>query len=369
MLHRHRLLFVRVIGALAIVLSLLVSLAAGTSAHVDNGADVYVITNDASGNALAVFHRANDGTLSPAGTVAAGGLGTGTALGSQGAVILSDNGRWVFAVDAGSNQISSFRVTPFGPTLVSVVDSGGTMPISLTQSGDLVYVLNAGGSGNISGFHLGPRGTLDALPGSTRPLSGGATNPAEIAFAPDGRMLVVTERDSNMIDTYRLDFFGRAEGPNAQASSGPVPYGFAFGRDGNLIVSEAGTNTVSSYRIDSAGDLRAVSASVATNQMAPCWVTIGGNGHFAYTTDAASNAITGYRIGNNGELTILDADGLTAATGPHPTDMAVSGNGRFLYARNGDGTISAFQVSSTGALSPLGTFGTLPASATGLAGN
>src|SRR5690348_14979058 len=121
MLRHHRLLFVRGIGAIAIVLSLLVSLAAGTSAHFDNGADVYAITNDAGGNALAVFHRANDGTLSPAGTVAAGGLGTGTALGSQGAVILSNNGRWVFAVDAGSNQISSFRVTPSGPTLVSVV--------------------------------------------------------------------------------------------------------------------------------------------------------------------------------------------------------------------------------------------------------
>ncbi|HVX30053.1 MAG TPA: beta-propeller fold lactonase family protein, partial [Nitrolancea sp.] len=125
----------------------------------------------------------------------------------------------------------------------------------------------------------------------------------------------------------------------------------------------------SSYHVDFAGNLHAVSTSVATNQMAPCWVIIGGNGHFAYTTDAASNAITGYRIGHNGELTILNANGLTASTGPHPTDMAVSGNGHFLYARNGDGTISAFQVSSNGALSPIGTFGNLPASATGLAGN
>jgi 6-phosphogluconolactonase (cycloisomerase 2 family) len=369
MLRHHRLLFVRWIGALAIVLSLLVSFAAGTSAHFDDGADVYAITNDASGNALAVFHRGSNGTLTPAGTVAAGGLGTGTALGSQGAVILSENGRFVFVVDAGSDQISSFRVTPAGPELVSVVDSGGTMPISLTQSGNLVYVLNAGGAGNISGFRLDPRGSLVALSGSTRPLSGSATNPAQISFAPDGRTLVVTERDSNMIDTYRLDFLGRADGPNAQASNGPVPYGFAFDRQGNLIVSEAGTNTLSSYRLDRAGNLYAISASVATNQMAPCWVTIGGNGHFAYTTDAATNAITGYRIGHNGELSILDADGLTASTGPHPTDMAVSGNGRFLYDRNSDGTISAFQVASNGALSPIGTFGNLPASATGLAGN
>jgi 6-phosphogluconolactonase (cycloisomerase 2 family) len=369
MSHPHRSLFIRGIGALAIVLSLLVSLAAGASAHFGSHAAVYSMTNDASGNSLVVFHRDSDGSLTQDGMVPTGGLGTGTGLGSQGAVIISDNNQWIFAVDAGSNQISSFRVTPFGPMLVSVVDSGGMMPISLAQSGKLVYVLNAGGNGNISGFFVGPQGSLGALPGSTRPLSGSATNPAEISFTPDGRMLIVTERNTNLIDTYSVDFLGRVSGPNAQASSGTTPYGFAFDRFGHLIVSEAGTNTVSSYRIDFDGNLHVVSASIPTNQMAPCWVTIAGNGHFAYTTDAASNTITGYQIGSNGQLTILNANGLTASTGPHPTDMATSANGKFLYARNGDGTISAYHVSSNGSLSPIAGAGGLPASATGLAGN
>jgi len=369
MVRRPGSLLLRGIGALAIVLSLLVSLAAGTSAHAGFDSAVYSMTNDASGNALVVFNRSNNGTLSEAGMVPAGGLGTGTGLGSQGAVILSDNGQWVFAVDAGSNQISSFQVTPFGPRLVSVVDSGGTMPISLAQQGNLVFALNAGGDGNISGFRVGPFGTLYALPGSTRPLSGSATNPAQISFTPNGRALVVTERNTNLIDTYRVDFNGQVSGPNTQMSSGTTPYGFAIDRFGHLIVSEAGSNTVSSYRIGFDGDLHVISASVTTNQMAPCWVTIAGNGRFVYTTDAASNAITGYEIGHNGQLSILNVNGLTASTGPHPTDMAASANGKFLYARNGDGTISAYRVNANGALEPIAGASGLPASATGLTGN
>jgi 6-phosphogluconolactonase (cycloisomerase 2 family) len=370
MIHRHRLLFVRGIGALAIVLSLLVSLAAGTSAKLLPSGMVYTETNDASGNALVVFQRAYDGTLTRLGTIAAGGLGTGTELGSQGAVAVSDNNQWVFAVDAGSNQISSFLITPDGLALSGVVDSGGQMPISLTQSGDRLFVLNAGGDGNISGFHIDENGALTPMADSTRPLSGNAANPAQISFTPDGQKLIVTERATNSIDVYAIDYVGNVSGPNVQVSSGLVPYGFAVDRFGHLIVSEAGTNTMSSYAIDAwSGDLSVISGSVATKQMAPCWVTIAGNGRYAYTTDAASNTITGYQIIPNGRLRILNKNGLTATTGAHPTDMAIGANGRYLYARNSDGTINAFRVGNDGSLSPLAGITGLPNGTTGLAGN
>ena len=60
---------------------------------------VYTLTNSAAGNAVAVFDRANDGTLTPNGTFPTGGTGTGANLGSQGAVILSEDGDDVFASD------------------------------------------------------------------------------------------------------------------------------------------------------------------------------------------------------------------------------------------------------------------------------
>src|SRR5881409_1809742 len=115
---------------------------------------VYTLTNQVAGNSVAVFARAADGTLSAAGSVATGGTGTGAGLGSQGALALSDDGRWLFAVNAGSNDVSILRVTPAGLVLTSRVPSGGTLPISLTVHGNLLYVLNGGGSGNIAGFAL-----------------------------------------------------------------------------------------------------------------------------------------------------------------------------------------------------------------------
>ncbi|HET9015614.1 MAG TPA: beta-propeller fold lactonase family protein [Thermomicrobiaceae bacterium] len=329
---------------------------------------VYAITNAAGGNALAVFDRAPNGTLTAAGKVPAGGLGTGSGLGSQGAVALSHNGRWIFAVDAGSNQISSFRVTPSGPVLVDVVASGGTMPTSLTQSGDLLYVLNAGGAGNITGFHVSASGTLTMIPGSTEPLSGSATSPAQVSFAAGGRVLVVTERATNKIDTYTVDAWGRAGMPDVQPSAGTTPYGFAVDHHGDLFVSEATTGAVSSYEVDRGGALEVVSPSVVDHQAAACWVTLGRHDRFVYTTNAASDSISGYRVGNDGRLTLLDPSGVTATTGPHPTDMATSANGQYLYARNSDGTISAYWIMPNGGLRSIAGASGLPASASGLAG-
>src|SRR5690242_20912890 len=92
---------------------------------------VYTLTNQVAGNAVAVFNRAADGTLTAAGTVATGGTGTGAGLGSQGAVALSDDGQLLFAVNAGSNDVSVLTVGPAGLALASRTPSGGTLPISL----------------------------------------------------------------------------------------------------------------------------------------------------------------------------------------------------------------------------------------------
>src|SRR5437773_12480857 len=126
---------------------------------------VYTLTNQVAGNAVAVFNRAADGTLSAAGTIATGGTGTGGGLGSQGAVALSDDGRRLFAVNAGSNDVSVFSVGPAGLSLASRTASGGTLPISLTVHGNVLYVLNAGGDGNLSGFTVGTTGGPTPAPG------------------------------------------------------------------------------------------------------------------------------------------------------------------------------------------------------------
>src|SRR5215831_21333250 len=65
----------------------------------DRTGDVYVLTNQPTGNAVMVFHRDAAGMLTFAGSFATGGNGTGTGLGSQGAALLSGDSRLLFAVN------------------------------------------------------------------------------------------------------------------------------------------------------------------------------------------------------------------------------------------------------------------------------
>ena len=86
-------------------------------------------------------------------------------------------------------------------------------PISLALQGDLLYVLNEGGTPNITGFTVEDDGTLAPLTGSTRPLIGGvAADPAQIGFSQDGALLVVTEKNGNRLNTYTIDSNGLPSG-------------------------------------------------------------------------------------------------------------------------------------------------------------
>jgi 6-phosphogluconolactonase len=255
--------------------------------------------------------------------------------------------------------------------LVSTVPSGGTLPTSLTVDHDRLYVLNAGGVGTISGFTIGNHGQLAPLPDSTRPLSSAASAPGQIQFSPDGGLLVVTEKATNLIDTFVVDEDGRASGPVSHISSGATPFGFAFSKRGDLIVSEAngvpGGSAASSYAVDGAGNIDVVSGSVPTNQGAACWVVITENGRYAYTSNAASGSVSGFRVSRDGSLTLLNADGRTGVTGDNPSDMALSNNSQFLYVRIGrTGSVAGFAVQSDGSLHPIAGSTGLPANSAGL---
>ena len=334
---------------------------------------VFTLSNSAGGNAVIAFERNADGTLTPAGSFATLGNGTGAGLGSQGAVALSDDGRFLFAVNAASNTITSFTVDGANLTRVSTVASGGTLPISLTTHGSLVYVLNAGGTENITGFSVGQTGALTVLTGSSRPLSGTGVGPAEVSFDPSGRWLVVTEKNTNLIDVYALGSGGYASAPVFNPSAGQTPFGFAFNQQGVLIVSEAfggavNGSAVSSYTLGANGTLGVVSASVPTTETAACWVAVTNDGQFAYAANTGSASVTGYRV-DQARLTILNADGKTGNTGTTAIDVAVSRNSQFLYTLTADShAISAFAVrQNDGSLSPVSGAAGLPVGTVGLA--
>jgi 6-phosphogluconolactonase (cycloisomerase 2 family) len=311
---------------------------------------VYVQTNDPSGNAVIAFDRAADGTLTYAGTVSTGGLGYTASLGSQAALAATADERHLLVVNGGSDDVSLFDITRHGLELEDI-RGVGDRPVSVTVWGSLVYVLNQGGD-SIQALRIKDGDRLVDVRHSTRSLSGTAVNAAQVAFGPDGRILAVTEKDTAIIDTFKVRHNGRARGPKVQASNGLTPFGFQFGPDGRLYVSEAPTSSASSYDVASNGRLRVISGSVPNGRGAACWLVVRDDGRFAYTANAATNDVSSYRIRRDGSLT-LD-EGVAGTTGAGPVDMDLSDGDGFLYVLNrAGGSISAFEVLGDGSLSPV----------------
>ncbi len=344
---------------------------------------VYVLTNQVD-NTVAVFRRTADGMLTPAGEFPTGGAGDpvpqGTdpatdPLASQGALILDRGHQFLFAVNAGSNQISVLRISQAGLDLIDVVDSGGVRPISLALHENLLYVLNEGGTPNITGFTVGTDGTLTPLAGSTQPLIGDtAADPAQVSFNPDGTLLVVTEKAGNRIDTYTIDENGLPSAPIDNASNGMTPFGFAFSNPGFLVVSEAfgGTPSASAASSYSAGDdgvLSVISGSVPNSQTASCWVVITNNGHLAFVSNTGSGTISSYDLASNdGTLSLINSVAGDTGANSAPIDMALNVSSHFLYVLAGGlQSVISFRVEHDGSLTLIDTDGGLPLGAQGIA--
>ena len=344
---------------------------------------VYVLTNQVD-NMVSVFSRDAFGMLTSAGEFSTGGAGDpvpqGTdpatdPLASQGALILDQGHQFLFAVNAGSNQVSVLRISDVGLDLVGVVDSGGIRPISLTVRDNLLYVLNEGGTPNITGFTIGDDGTLTPLAGSTQPLIGGTTaDPAEVSFNPDGTLLIVTEKAGNRIDTYTVDGNGLPSAPIDNPSNGMTPFGFAFNNPGFLVVSEAfgGTpneSAASSYSAGDDGILSVVSGSIANSQTASCWVVITNNGHSALVSNTGSGTISSYDLtSNDGTLTLVNSVAGDIGADSAPIDMALNVSSQFLYVLAGGlQSVVSFRVEQDGSLTLIDTDGGLPLGAQGIA--
>jgi len=331
---------------------------------------VYTMTNDTTDNRVIAYRRGVNGLLTPIGMFSTNGLGTGANLYSQGSVSLSPDHRFLFAVDAGSNEVSSFAVQANGSlTFVSKAPTSGLLPTSVTAYGNFLYVMNA--SGNISGFTIASDGSLTPIPNSTRHLSSMMARPGQVSFSNDGTLLVVTEKYTNKIDTFTVAPDGLATGPLVQNSHGAEPFGFAFDNAGHLIVSEGVPSADSSYSVSSMGVLTVISGSVTDNEKQDCWVVNTNNPSFptqySYAANTGSGNISSYTIGSTGTLTLLAA--VAGSSAADARDMALSADSNYLYVfERAVGTIGGFSVQSNGSLMHITKATGIPTTAYGLAG-
>ncbi len=351
-----------------VILAAVVALAPIPSFAEDNGhfaGAVYAMTNGPEGNRIVVFERDAFGRLTFDQTYDTGGFGIGGGidpLASQAALVLSSNNRWLFGVNAGSDTISVFRVNRHGLKLAGTFDSNGAIPVSLASYHNLLYVLHAGEGAlapSITGFQLNSRGHLTPLEGSTRVLPGNGFH--QVGFTPNGDRLIVTKggADDDAILVFSVDEDGQADAaPTISPSVGVVPFAFIFDRQEHLLVAEAGSGAVTSYAISDDNTLKVIDGSVGNGNLATCWIVGTWYGTF-FTANTASDNFSGYSVRSaDGSLTLRQA---IAGVGNKPIDMAVSEDGRFLYALNAaEGTVGAYRIGHNGELQDLGAIEGLP---------
>jgi 6-phosphogluconolactonase (cycloisomerase 2 family) len=330
----------------------------------DASRTVFVQGNDPAGNQVLAYHRDRNGALTLSATFDTGGKGgrvEGAAvdpLASQGSLVYDSAHDLLIGVNAMSDSIYTFHVNGSGLDQRHVLSSGGSFPVSVAVHRDLVYVLNAGGSGSVQGYHVdGNR--LRPIDGSNRTLgltpvpglNAFLNTPGQVAFTPDGDHLIVTTKaNGSHIDVFNVRNNGRlSETPVANTSATPVPFGITFDSRGRLVVGEAGTSSLSTYVVHDNGTLTSL-GSQTDSQAALCWVDRVGDTYFV--ANAGSGSVSAYRLDAGGHPVFIR----TTNVGPGSIDLDHSGNGKFLYVQlGGNGTVGEFSIKPDGTLTSIGT--------------
>jgi 6-phosphogluconolactonase len=355
---------------------------------------VYTETNDPAGNKVVVFNRKANGRLVKRAAVATGGNGSTQSVGcGPGCPILDSNyavvndGRLVFAVNAGSDTITSLRDGPNGLKRVDTNPSGGDMPEGIAVHDGLLYVLNVntansnGTTGNIYGIRYTATGQLSSITGSSQPLAnfsppegtpGGAATARSISFKPNGRVIVVPELAAGMgagaIDTFVVKPNGRADPVVAYPSAAGFPFGSDFNGNDKLVVANLNSpapgtiGSTTTYRVTNSGNVIPIDTKSSNGEL-PCWVVVTGDNKHVFVVNTGDGNPAGgppatlarYGLAPNGGLTFR---GLTPERPGEfaRTDAALSRNSKYLYVLSpsvGPGPpshIDVYRVTATGGL-------------------
>lgn len=326
-----------------------------------NGA-VFTLSNDFDNNEVVFYSREDDGALRLVGSYATGGQGFNInetdspafndPLGTQGALALTPDNRYLVAVNAGSNSVTSFRVTAEGLERVSTLSSGGEVPVAITATNDHVYVVNNGGTGAVTAYRLDD-GELETLSDGTVTLGreeglGAGT----VLVSPDGEHLLVTTKPDSKLILFDVNNDGEIREFEEFDAAGATPFGSAWLNDNVLLTTEAfmgnmGEGAISSYRIDG-GAPTAISASVPTSQTASCWTVISPDNRYAYTSNTPDGSITAFGLAADGTLTSTTSSGVSGSV-PNPMgsfvlDMAVAGDNLLYVVANTNSQIVPFRI-------------------------
>ena len=343
---------------------------------------VYVMSNKVDGNTIVAYGRKADGRLKKIGEYPTGGLGSTDFDGaegldpliSEGSVVLSDDRRYLFAVNAGSNSVSSFRINDdLTLRLREAVPVDGVGPNSVAYRDSILVVSSIDADGIFSGepdqegavesFIVRRGGRLSPLRNSRRVLE---NRPSSLEFSPDGRFLSITSINagSNILPSgsndevtiYGVDRDGRlSNGKLDGASSTEVnnPEGrnlpSAIGQDfvevdGRQVVvvtearefSSAGappafpalqSGSVSSWEVNEFGKLIPISLDVISGnspndgERTVCWIQFSDDGEEFWTTNPLESSISTFSFETNPDIGPVGAISLINQTEIQGTEV------------------------------------------------
>lgn len=360
---------------------------------------------DIDGNYVVAFGRDSAGALSlidyyETGGKGSGGIRTSTTpprlnpLISEDSILAVDD-RFLIVVNAGTNNVTSFRINPdFTLTRADVEPSGGTAPISLAYRNGVIYVANADEDGtftappNQSGNITAMR--LDTATGALTRIAGAVSlrgRPADLEVTPDGSHLLVSSLNASSpqlpqptaaeISSFAIDAGGSlAATPAGTAQS--TPLNNAAGRNlpnaigietwavgGRQFVIAAEARTVSSTGVPAANFAAVQTGSVSTWEIAANGTLLPRSQDFllgaspasgpiqasflAYSpiystfwaTSTAGATISGFGLNPDGTIArggIVASGTAVDPSAPSPlanadgySDLAISRDGRWLY--------------------------------------
>jgi hypothetical protein len=358
-------------------------------AHAARG-HVYVSTNAEAGNAVIVFNRDAKGRLYQGGVFETGGKGAGgnptfpvPISDSDGLVSMSPNGKVLFAVNIGSNTVTSFRVHGNGLTRVATVSSGGVGPNATDAQNGVLYVTNTGGANpdhsptgaaTMMGYRYDSKGHMTPIAGSQTALPAQSL-PAAVRLDPQLKYLVVTERGVGPDAAGQTQRFALNGGVPGQAVDYPPaagshhPFALALTRNDVIVTGDEGNpppdgpggdSRLTTYNVGDPSSTAPLD-SQPDGATATCWIVLTGNERYGFASSALSGDLKSFTLSPQGAMNITGTVHLSQFVA---TDLGMSRDSKFLYATTIDvdpmalafksARIDIFRVSSNGTLTPMG---------------
>jgi len=272
------------------------------------------------------------------------------------ALALHPSGKYLYAANSGSNNISLYTISSTGGlTEVTPRTTAGTSPtlLAIDAAGSFLYVANTGSS-DISVYSIdASSGTLTAVAqsgGPTAPLGLQAMN---MALAPSGNFLYVTgeEQLAGGTTTGIIEAFSLSQGtiaqtpvPNSPFFTGNSPLGLAIDSSGShLYTANKQDNSISTFTINADGSLSAVGSAIGESYTGPVALLIDKSGKYLYVANQGSANVAAYNIGSDGGLSLLSGSPFT--TGSQPSVLASDSSSKYIFVGYNSG-LQSFSMSS-----------------------